>query len=142
MVTQDVFIQKLNKALEWEYAATIQYIQHAALLDCAVCQEISKELNIHANEEKDHAIKVAAIIVELDGVPTIDVEKREVSPDTKIMLKQDLAGEELAITLYKELIVIAKEFKKNEMVSILEKILKDEEEHKHDLQGFLAKIGS
>ena len=142
MVTKDVFIQKLNKALEWEYAATVQYIQHAAVLTGAHRETIAKELNVHAGEEKDHAIKVAAMINTLAGVPTVDVEKREIAADDKTMLGQDLAGEELAIELYQELIAIAKELKYEPMVPVLEGILKDELEHKHDLQKFLMSIGS
>jgi len=32
MVDKKTFIEKLNKALEWEYASSIQYVQHAALI--------------------------------------------------------------------------------------------------------------
>jgi len=139
MISRDVFIQKLNKSLEWEYAAAIQYIQHAPLMTGPQYDAIAKELVVHANEEIAHAIVVAQMIADLGGVPSVDVEKRETSSDSKTMLEQDLAGEELAITLYKELIKIAEELGENGYRRQLKNILMDEEEHRRDLISSLGK---
>jgi bacterioferritin len=139
MVTKDVFIQKLNKALEWEYAAAIQYIQHASAITGAQYDAIAEELVVHAKEEIDHAIIVSTIISDFGGVPTIEVEKREISNDSKKMLEQDLAGEELAITLYKELVTIAQELGESGYRAQLVNILVQEEEHRRDLLSSLGR---
>lgn len=126
-------IDDLNKDLEWEYAAAIQYVQHAAVMTGAKYESIQKELIVHSQEEMQHAVMVAEQIDFLGGVPSIDVEKREVSKDTLEMLKQDLAGENLAISRYKERIGQAQELKEYGLRRVLEDILIQEEEHKRDL---------
>jgi len=69
----------------------------------------------------------------LGGVPTVKVEKIGTSPKSLEMLKQDLAGEELAIKRYKERVEQAEELKEYGLRRILEDILIQEEEHKRDL---------
>jgi len=138
-VTKDEFIKELNKALEWEYAAAVQYVQHASMITGAKYDSISKELVVHANEEMAHAVMVSDIITDMGGVPTIDVEKRDVSEDAKTMLMQDLAGEELAIKMYKGLIGWAEELQEYGIRRILEDILIQEEEHRRDLLSTLGR---
>jgi bacterioferritin len=133
------FIAKMNKALEWEYAAAIQYVQHASVITNPEYDSISKELIIHSNEEMAHAVMVSDKISDHGGVPTVDVEKREVSSSPKTMLEQDLAGEELAISIYKELIEMAEELKEYGTRRVLEDILMQEEEHRRDILNSLGK---
>ncbi|NTV40749.1 MAG: hypothetical protein HGA61_00540 [Candidatus Moranbacteria bacterium] len=85
-ITKEEFISELNKDLEWEYAAAVQYVQHAAMLTGPEYDSIGKELVIHSNEEMGHAVTVSTIICDLGGVPTVDVEKRVISEDSKAML--------------------------------------------------------
>ena len=139
MATKDQFISKLNKALEWEYASAIQYVQHAAMITGAQYDAIAKELIIHSNEEMMHAVKVSEMIADLGGIPTVNVERREVSDVSQKMLEQDLMGEELAIGIYKELIKIAEELEECANRRILEDILMDEEEHRRDLMNTLGR---
>ena len=139
MANRNQFIQKLNSALEYEYAATIQYVQHAAVITGAQYDGIAKEMVVHAGEELEHAILVSKIINDLGGTPTVDVKKINISNDAVIMLEQDLAGEQIAIDDYKELIQIAQELNKPGIRQILEKILSDEEEHKRDLLSALGR---
>ncbi len=94
-------IVELNKDLEWEYAAAIQYVQHASVITGPQFDSIQKELLVHSTEEMQHAVMVSEQIDFLGGVPVIQVEKREVSPNALDMLKQDLRGEENAIIRYK-----------------------------------------
>jgi len=133
-ITMEKLIEELNKDLEWEYAAAIQYVQHAACLTGAKYESIQKELLIHSQEEMQHAVSLSDQINFLGGTPTVDVEKREVSTKSLEMLKQDLAGEEYAIKRYKERIVQAEELKEYGLRRALEDILIMEEEHKRDLQ--------
>ena len=132
-ITMEKLIEELNKDLEWEYAAAIQYVQHAATITGAKYESIQKELLIHSQEEMAHAVSLSDQINFLGGVPTVNVEKREVSDKSLEMLKQDLAGEEYAITRYKQRIAQAEELKEYGLRRALEDILIMEEEHKRDL---------
>ncbi len=131
-------LAELNKDLEWEYAAAIQYVQHAATITGAKFDSIQKELLIHAQEEMQHAAMLSEQIDFLGGTPTVDVEKREISDNSVEMLQQDLAGEDNAITRYRERISQAETLKEYGLRRVLEDILIQEEEHKRDIANVLA----
>jgi bacterioferritin len=137
-ITRKKLLAELNKDLEWEYAAAIQYLQHQAVINGAKYDSIKKELLIHSQEEMQHAVMLSDQIDFLGGVPTVDVEKREISKDCVEMLKQDLRGEDNAIERYKERISQAEELKEYGLRRVLEDILIMEEEHKRDLLNALA----
>ncbi len=132
-IIMEKMLELLNKDLEYEYAAAIQYVQHAAVMTGAQYESIIKELVIHSNEEMAHALSLSQQIDFYGGVPTVRVEKIEVAKDTLSMLKDDLAGEEDAVRRYKERISQAEEMKEYGLRRILEDILITEEEHKRDL---------
>lgn len=138
-ITKKKLIEELNKDLEWEYAAAVQYVQHAAVITGPEYESIQKELLIHSQEEMAHAVMLSDQISFLGGVPTVDVEKREVSASSKEMLKQDLSGEENAIKRYKERIAQAEALQEYGLRRVLEDILIQEEEHKRDLLTVLGK---
>ena len=139
MENRKKFIDDLNKALEWEYASAIQYVQHAAVITGPEYDSIAAELVVHSNEEMAHAVTVSELISDLGGTPTVDVEKREVSDNSKTMLEQDLKGEEIAIHLYKALIKAAEDLGEYGVRRKLEDILMDEEEHRRDLLSSLGR---
>ncbi len=139
MLTKKTLLQELNKDLEWEYAAAIQYVQHAALITGPEYESITKELLVHSQEEMQHAVILSDQIVFLGGVPAIDVERRDVSSNSKKMLEQDLWGEDNAISRYKERIGQAEALKEFGLRRVLEDILIMEEEHKRDLLTVLRK---
>lgn len=138
-ITKKRLVEELNKDLEWEYAAAVQYVQHASVITGPEYESIQKELLIHSQEELAHAVMLSEQISFLGGVPTVDVEKREVSASSKEMLKQDLLGEENAITRYKERIAQAEALQEYGLRRVLEDILIQEEEHKRDLMTVLGK---
>jgi bacterioferritin len=138
-ITMKKLLSELNKDLEWEYAAAIQYVQHAAVINDAQFDSIQKELLIHAQEEMQHAVMLSDQIDFLGGVPTVDVEKRAISADNVEMLEQDLWGEDNAITRYKKRIGQAEELKEYGLRRVLEDILIQEEEHKRDIANALSK---
>jgi bacterioferritin len=138
-ITKEEFIKELNKDLEWEYAAAIQYVQHAAVITGPEYDSIAQELVVHSNEEMAHAVSISTIITDLGGVPVIDVEERKISEDSKTMLQQDLAGEELAIERYKKRIQQAEELGEYGIRRVLEDILMQEEEHRRDLLSSLGR---
>lgn len=132
-ITKKKLLKELNKDLEWEYSAAVQYVQHASAITGAQYESIQKELIIHSQEEMMHAVMLSDQINFLGGVPTVDVEKRETDSDSLAMLKQDLKGEDNAINRYKERITQAEALKEYGLRRVLEDILIQEEEHKRDL---------
>jgi bacterioferritin len=136
-VTREQLIIELNKDLEWEYAACIQYVQHAAVITGPQFESIQKELVIHSQEELQHAIMVSEQIDFLGGIPTVDVGTIETSPESRVMLEQDLKGEDTAIERYKERIYQAEQLREYGLRRVIEDILVQEEEHKRDLMAVL-----
>jgi bacterioferritin len=137
-ISRQQLIEELNKDLEWEYAAAVQYVQHAAVLTGAQYEGIKKELVIHSQEEMQHAVMLSEQIDFLGGVPTIDVEQRDIAEDARTMLQHDLAGEDRAIRRYKERIAQAEQLQEYGLRRLLEDILIQEEEHKRDLMDALG----
>ncbi|MEJ2528887.1 MAG: ferritin-like domain-containing protein [Gammaproteobacteria bacterium] len=136
-ITREQLIEELNKDLEWEYAAAVQYVQHASVITGAQYESIQKELIIHSQEEMQHAVMLSEQIDFLGGVPSVEVERRDVSSDAVEMLKQDLWGEDNAISRYKERIAQAEAMREYGLRRMLEDILIQEEEHKRDLLGVI-----
>jgi len=138
-ITKEKLIENLNGDLAWEYAALIQYVQHASVLTGPEYESTIAELLVHANEEMQHAITVSEQIDFLGGVPAIDVQTVKTSSDSKEMLEQDLAGEFHAIERYKERIAQAEALREYGLRRVLEDILIMEEEHARDLMTVLGK---
>ncbi|KKQ70642.1 MAG: bacterioferritin [Candidatus Peregrinibacteria bacterium GW2011_GWC2_39_14] len=137
-MTKQEFIDLLNKDLSLEYAAAVQYIQHAAKMTGAQYQTIQKELIIHANEEIGHAISLADHIANMGGEPTLDIGPRETDKDSKVMLEQDLKGETDAVNRYKARTAQAEQLGEYGVKRALEDILIMEMEHEKDLKMALG----
>jgi len=137
-MTKEEIIELLNADLAKEFAAAVQYVQHASKLTGAHFQSIQKELVIHSSEEMQHAISLSDQISYLGGVPTVDVAERHISDNSEEMLKQDLAGESDAIKRYRERIKQAEELGEYGLKRVLEDILVMEEEHERDIQMALG----
>lgn len=132
-IAKEQMVDLLNRDLELEYSACIQYVQHAAVITGAQYESIQKELLVHANEELGHAVLISEQIATLGGNPTVKVGDIHVSDDNPEMLRQDLAGEEDAIARYKARIRQAEELEEYGLRRVLEDILIVEEEHRRDL---------
>ena len=137
-ITKEKLIELLNMDLTKEYAAAIQYIQHAAVMTGAQFGDIIKELKIHANEEIGHAMVLADQIDFLGGDPSVDVSEIKTDKDNITMLKQDLAGEEDAIVRYKLRVEQAEQLKEFALTQQLRTILAVEQEHAMDLKQALG----
>lgn len=136
-LTRDELIAELNKDLAKEFSALVQYVQHSAVITGPQYDAISAELVIHSNEEHAHAISLSAQIDFLGGIPAADVADIHISPDSRVMLEQDLDGELDAIARYKERIAQAEMLQEYGLRRALEDILIVEEEHARDLQSAL-----
>ncbi len=138
-ITKEELLEKLNNDLAWEYAALIQYVQHASVITGAEYESIIAELLVHANEEMQHAISLSDQIDWLGGVPAVDVQTIQTSSDSMEMLEQDLEGELDAVRRYRERIAEAESLREYGLRRVLEDILIMEEEHARDLQTVLGK---
>lgn len=138
-ITTGKLIELLNRDLELEYSAAIQYINHAAVMKGAAYGDIIKELKIHANEEIMHAIILADQIDYLKGKPSVGVGEIRTDDNNTTMLEQDLEGEEDAIERYKTRIDQAEQLKEFALSQQLRTILGMEQEHAMDLEQALGK---
>src|SRR4051812_42649259 len=66
-VTRQQLIDALNGDLAREYQAIIAYVNYSQVLKGAQYMNIAAELELHAAEELDHALKVAKQIDYLGG---------------------------------------------------------------------------
>jgi len=138
-ITKEKLVDLLNKDLELEYAAAIQYINHSAVMTGAAYGDIIKELAIHANEEIQHAMILANQIDYFGASPSVAVGPIRVSSDNDQMLMQDLDGEEDAIKRYKIRIEQVEALKEFALAQQLRNILATEQEHAMDLKQALGK---
>ena len=138
-ITKEELLKKLNEDLAWEYAALIQYVQHASVITGAEYESIIAELLVHASEEMQHATDLSEQIDWLGGVPAVDVQTIQTSLDSTEMLEQDLEGELDAVRRYRERIAEAESLQEYGLRRVLEDILIMEEEHARDLMTVLGK---
>lgn len=127
-------INGLNIDLSWEYAAIIQYIQHAAMLRGPEYFAIIEELEEHAEEEREHAVIISDLINYLGGVPTIQTATRLTSPSNVEMLRQDLQWEYDAIRRYLERIRQLEALGLYDSAQKIRNIVVEEQEHAIDLE--------
>lgn len=137
-ISKKKLIELLNRDLELEFSAAIQYINHAAVMTGAEYGDIIKELKVHANEEIQHAMILADQIDYLGGQPSVKVGKIWTAKDNKKMLRDDLKGEEDAIRRYKQRIEQAEAMKEYALAQQLRNILAMEQEHAMDLKQALG----
>ena len=70
-VTRKQLIEALNGDLSREYQAIIAYVIYSQTLKGAQYMSIAKELETHAKQELDHALRISKQIDYLGGQPTV-----------------------------------------------------------------------
>jgi bacterioferritin len=125
----------LNKDLEGEHAAIIQYLTHAYAMGEG---EIACEIEAIAREEMRHLDWLAETIVELGGIPSIKRGKmRKPGKLVPGWMKDDILAEEDAIAMYKEHIAAIGNPK---IRRLLKRILSDEMAHHGKFVHFVDKV--
>jgi len=131
---KDKIIALLNKDLEGEHGAIIQYLTHAYAMGEG---EMACEIEALAREEMRHLDWLAETIVELGGVPSLDRgTMRMGGKSVSDWMGNDVLLEEGAISQYKEHI---KAVDDPRVKRLLKRILSDEESHRGDFQHFVEK---
>lgn len=134
----DQIINLLNLDLSWEYAAMIQYIQHASLLIGPEYIAIIDEELQHAQDEHDHAVKLTDKIQYLGGFPTVNVQEIKTSLSNVEMLRQDLQAEYEALNRYLQRIEQLEALKLYDVAQVIREIARVEQEHIINLEKALG----
>jgi bacterioferritin len=132
-------IDALNEDLSYEMAAIIQYMWHHVMASGLDSPAIIDRLRLVALDEMRHAEMLAERIDLLGGVPTTELQAVLVGGDLKKMIRDDIAGEDLAIQTYKDHIKLANGLDDPISRRMLEDILADEERHLDTWESVLGK---
>jgi len=140
----DKLLEMLNKAFASEWLAYYQYWLGAKVIKGPMKDAVAAELTLHATEELTHATMLAGRIIQLGGTPLLgpDAWLKETpckydapaDPYVAVLLDQNIAGEQCAISAYKALMDATKD---KDMVTynMALTILEQEVEHEEDLQS-------
>jgi bacterioferritin len=128
-ITREKLIDLLNEDLSREYQAIIAYVNYSQVLKGAQYMNIADELEIHAAEELTHAIKIAAQVDYLGGMPSVTPKLVRTSDKAEDMLRFDLEAETETIANYRRRVKQADELNEFAMSEILREILMDEQDH-------------
>ncbi|CTP88614.1 MULTISPECIES: ferritin-like domain-containing protein [Xanthomonas translucens group] len=147
---REAVIKLLNDALATEYVCVLRYYRHYFMASGMLADAIKGEFLEHAQQEQEHAHKLAERIVQLGGEPDLNpdtltarshAEYKE-GEDLRDMVKENLIAERIAIDSYREMIHFVGD-KDTTTKRILEQILAQEEEHADEfsdlLEGWIGK---
>src|SRR5258706_12229881 len=88
-ITRERMVQLLNEDLAHEYQAIIAYTVYSQVLKGAAYTDIAAELEKHAGEELQHALKISRQINYFGDMPEVTPKKVKTSEDAMDMLQFD-----------------------------------------------------
>lgn len=140
----DQLLAKLNRAFADEWLAYYQYWLGAKVVKGPMKDAVAAELALHATEELAHADLLAVRIIQLGGTPLLTPEDwykqthcgydAPADPFVKVILEQNIKGEQCAIGVYQGILQMVKD-KDPVTFNVVLSILQDEVEHEEDLQA-------
>jgi bacterioferritin len=140
-------VRVLNEALATEIVCVLRYRFHYFMATGIHSSAVAKGFLAYAQEEQEHADRIAARIRQLGGKPEMDpavvaqTSHTEYKEGTSLadMLREDLVAERIAVVTYREII---KYFGQDDPTSrtMLEAILAQEEEHAAELADLLFAV--
>ena len=140
----DQLVTLLRKAFSDEWLAYYQYWVGAQVVKGPMKDAVIAELNQHAADELRHAGMVSLRIIELGGMPVTKPEDwykwsncgydAPDEPYVEAVLKQNIKGEQCAITTYSKLLKTTREADPVTYNMVVQ-ILQDEVSHEEDLQN-------
>ena len=140
-------VRVLNEALATEIVCVLRYRFHYFMATGIHSSAVAKEFLVYAQEEQEHADRIAARIRQLGGKPEMDPAVVAQSSHTEYkegtslvdMLREDLVAERIAVATYRE---IVKYFGQDDPTSrtMIEAILAQEEEHAAELADLLFAV--
>lgn len=140
----DKLIELLNKALADEWLAYYQYWIGAKVAAGPMRGAVTAELEEHAIEELDHALRLVERILQLGGTPLLSPRdwydmtncgyETPEDPFVGVLLEQNIEGEQCAIEVYKDLMTFTEDIDRVTYEMALD-IMTEEIEHEEDLQA-------
>jgi bacterioferritin len=127
--TRQQLIDGLNDDLSREYQAIIAYVNYSQVLKGAAYMKIAEELEVHAKEELDHALKVAKHIDYLGGMPSVTPKPVKTSEQAEDMLRFDLENEKETIRQYRRRVKQADSLNEFAIAESIRSILVEEQDH-------------
>jgi bacterioferritin len=137
-VTREQLVDLLNEDLSREYQAVIAYTVYSQIIKGAAYTDIARELQKHAGEELEHAIKIAKQIDYLGGTPTTVPKEVKLSEKPEELLRFDLENERETIANYRLRIRQAEAMGEFALSEALRDIIVQEQEHLTDLADALG----
>ena len=137
-VTREQLIQLLNEDLAREYQAIIAYTVYSQVLIGAAYMDIARELETHAGEELQHALKISKQIDYLGGTPTVVPKTVKLSDKAEDLLRFDLENERETVNHYRQRIRQAEALGEFALSEVLRGIIVQEQEHEIDLADALG----
>jgi bacterioferritin len=131
-------IRLLNEDLSREYQAIISYVNYSQVLKGAQYMDIATELESHAKQELDHALKVSKQIDYLGGMPSVTPVPVKTSEKAEDMLRFDLENERVTIANYRTRIKQADAMGEFALGEVLREIVSQEQDHLIDLATALG----
>jgi bacterioferritin len=128
-IDRKTLVKLLNEDLAREYQAIIAYVNYSQVLKGPNYMHIAKELETHAKEELDHALKISKQIDYLGGMPTVTPEPVKTSDKPEEMLRADLENERVTIANYRRRVLQADSLNEFALSEVIREILKDEQDH-------------
>jgi bacterioferritin len=142
---RDAVIAMLNDALATELLCVLRYKRHYYTVSGPNTGAVKAEFLEHAQQEQDHADRIAERIVQLNGSPNFNPAtlaqrshaEYDDSSDVQAMIRADLIAERVAIESYRQMIVAIGD-KDPTTKNMLIEIMAVEEEHADDMHDFLV----
>jgi len=139
----------LNEALATEIVCVLRYSFHYYMATGIHSAAVAEEFLEHANEEREHANRIAERIKQLGGKPEMNpkvVSERSHSDYAEgetlaDMIREDLIAERIAIESYREIVNYFGE-KDSTSRRMMEEILAKEEEHADEMADLLFAVGN
>ena len=136
----------LNEALATELVCVLRYKQHYFLARGIQAEPVAQEFAEHAAEEQQHVDMVATRITQLNGAPNFDPKGLATRShgeygsalELEDMIREDLVAERVAIETYSTIVRWLGD-RDPTTRTMMEGILKTEEEHADDLANLLAR---
>ncbi len=137
-------VKLLNEALATEWVCVLRYYRHYFMASGMLADSVKAEFLEHAQQELEHANRIAERIVQLGGEPDLNPDTltarshAEYKPgqDLRDMVKENLIAERIAIDSYREMIKFIGD-KDTTTKRILESVLAQEEEHADEMADLL-----
>ena len=137
-VNREELVRLLNEDLSREYQAIIAYIQYSQVLKGAQYMHIAQELEAHAGEELQHALKIAKQIDYFGEEPTVTPKPVKTSDNPREMLQFDLDNENETVRNYRERVKQAEALGEYALAEVLRVIIAQEQDHQIDLATALG----